>query len=208
MRINVGEVLEVKGELDLSNGSILLKDEAVERAALEQEDIEVPLPLEDLRVHDALSSRIPVAAAADDLGLIQGTFATGAPKVQSSDSKAASTTQYARVRFALPAEYVTGTNIYVLVTAGTSTVADTSSTIDAQVYKDDEVGGISADLCATAAQSINAAVAEKTFTVTGTALTPGGVLDLRLTVAIVDAATGTAVVASITRAAVKMTVQG
>ena len=57
---------------------------------------------------------------------------------------------------------------------------------------------MSADLATTAAQSINSLTfSDKTFAVTSTVMRGGDIVDLRLTVAVNDAATGTAVIAMV-----------
>ena len=169
----------------------------IARTQLAQEDLSiVPVPFSSLRVWDAFQTVIPGTAATDDLALIGGTFATASPKVSAGDLKAAgATTRYARFQVALPREYVSGETVTLRLYCGMgTTVADTSCTVDAQVYECDGAAGISADLCATAAQSMNSLTfANKDFTITPTALVAGDVLDIRLAVACTDAATGTVV---------------
>ena len=92
-----------------------------------------------------------------------------------------------------------------------TTNTDGTATVDLVCYKDDEDGGISADLCETAAQSIKGTVGEKverTFVITATGVSPGDVLDFRLTVAITDAATGTAVLGEISRIELQFDIKG
>ena len=80
----------------------------------------------------------------------------------------------------------------------TTTVASASATLDVQAYKADRESGVGADICATAAIDINSTSwANRDFTITATSLSPGDVLDVRIAVAVVDSATGTAVIASI-----------
>jgi hypothetical protein len=79
-----------------------------------------------------------------------------------------------------------------------TTVASVSCTVDVECYELDKVGGISADLCTTAATTINSLVfADKAFTITPTTLSAGDVLDVRITIAVNDAATATAVTPTI-----------
>lgn len=172
----------------------------VPRSTLAQDPNAVfAVPLVSLRVWDAIATNLPGTAANDDLGLDGGTWASNSPCISTGDVKATSSTRYARFQFALPAEYDAGMTITLRVHAGMkTTVADTSCTVDVVAYKSDREAGIGADLCATAAQSINLlADADKDFTITPTGLEAGDVLDVRIAVAYVDAATGTAVIAEI-----------
>jgi hypothetical protein len=139
---------------------------------------------------------LPGTAAADDLALINGTLASVAPTVQAGDLKAAgATTRYAGLLLTVPESYVSGETVQIIMSCGMlTTIADTSCTVDVEAYKLDKVGGVSADLCATAAQSINSLVfAEKTFTITATTLNAGDVLVVRIAITCTDAATATAV---------------
>ena len=157
------------------------------------------IPLVDLRVWDALATNLPATGGTDDLGLYGGTFASASPKISTGDVKAGGCTRYARFQFQLPVEYEAGMSVTLRLHAGmTTTVADTSATVDVECYKSDGEAGVGSDLCATAAQSINSLTdADKDFTITPTGLSAGDVLDIRLTVAVVDSATGTAVIADI-----------
>lgn len=163
-----------------------------------QEDLAVyAIPLTEFRVWDALQTNLPGTAATDDLALSTGTLGTDMPSVQTGDLKAAgATTRYARLQFALPVEYVAGQSVTLRASAGMKTTAsDGTATIDFQVYSSDRDTTVSADLCATAALSINDLVfADKDFTITATALTPGMMLDIRVAIAVNDAATATAVI--------------
>jgi hypothetical protein len=62
-----------------------------------------------------------------------------------------------------------------------TTVSDGTATLDCEVWKDDGDGTVSADICATAAQSINSlTLADIDFTVTPTGLVGGDLLNVRL----------------------------
>jgi hypothetical protein len=172
----------------------------ISRTSLVQDpNIAFAVPMTSLRVWDAIATNLPGAAANDDLGLDGGTWATNSPCITTGDVKAASSTRYARFQVALPAEYDAGQTVTLRFHAGMkTTVADTSCTLDLVAYKSDQEAGIGADLCATAAQSINSLTdADYDFVITPTGLTAGDVLDCRIAVAYVDAATGTAVIAQI-----------
>jgi hypothetical protein len=174
---------------------------AIVRSKFAQETLATyPVKLTDLRVWDALQTVLPNPSANDDLGLYGGTFATDSPMIKTYDVKAAgAVTLYARFSVAMPVEYVDGQTVELRLSAGMqTTVADTTATVDVQAYKSDREGGISADLCATAAQSINSLVFDDIdFTITASGLAAGEELDVRIAVAVNDAATVTAVTAAI-----------
>ena len=182
------------------------------RSTLLQESLAVyKIPLTQFRVWDALQTNLPGTSATDDLGLIGGTFATASPSIQTSDLKTAgATTRYARIEIPLPVEYVAGETVVLRFHAGMiTTVADTSATLDVQCYESDSEVGISADLCATAATTINSLVlADIDFTITATSLAPGDMLDVRIAVAVNDAGGGTAVIACIGAAALLADIKG
>ena len=159
-----------------------------------------PVPFTSLRVWDAFATNLPGTAATDDLALIGGTFGTSPPTIEAGDLKAAgATTRYARFQVKLPECYDSGETITLNVSAGVvTTVADTTCTIDAEVYKLDKITGIGSDICATGATSINSLTfADIQFTITPSGVVAGDVLDVRIAIACNDAATGTAVTPTI-----------
>ena len=159
-----------------------------------------PVPLTSLRVWDAYHTVLPGTAATDDLALIGGTFATAPPTVSAGDCKAlGATTRYARFQVQLPECYDAGQTVTLSISAGmATTVADVTCTIDVQVYKLDKLTGISADLCATAAQTMNSLVfGAKSFVITPSGLVAGDVFDVRIAIACNDGATVTAVTPTI-----------
>jgi hypothetical protein len=158
---------------------------------------EYRLSLLDLRIHDAVTTYLPTAAAADDLGLIAGTFGTNAVVVRTSDAKATTVTQYARYRWPVPYTYDDAATFKIRLNAGmNTTVSDGTATVDLQVYRN---AAPSADICGTAAADINnITAADKDFTITATNIVKGDELDIRITIAITDSATGTAVLGEIT----------
>lgn len=159
-----------------------------------------PIPLTDLRVWDAFQTNLPGTAATDDLALIGGTFGTAPPMIQAGDLKAAgATTRYARTQVIVPECYDAAETLSLVLSAGMkTTVADASCVVDIECYRVDKISGISADLCATASQSINSLTfANKTFVITASTLSAGDVLDVRITITCTDAATATAVTPTI-----------
>lgn len=169
------------------------------------------LDLTSARVWDAVRDLLPAAAANDDLGLVTGTLGTDAPTLQAGDLKAAgATTRYCVLMRELPPEYVDGESVTLRISGGMkTTVSDGTATVDAQVYALDREGGVSADLCATAAQSINNLVfADLDFTITPTALSAGDVLMIRLAIAVDDSSTVTAVIGTVAAAELLLDIKG
>ena len=144
-------------------------------------------------------------AATDDLSVVRGTFGTNSVSLQTADLRAAgATNNWARFAVRLPPNYVGGQTVKLRVSAGMlTTAADTTATLDLVCHQLDEDTTVQADICATAAQSMNNLVfTDLDFTITASALSAGDILDCRLTTAINDGATATAVVGCV--AAVKL----
>lgn len=167
----------------------------------------VGVDFNDCRVHDNLAALLPVAGATDDLGNVPGTVGTTAPSLQTEDLKAAGATDNKAAFFLkVPDWYLPGSTLTLVCNAGMiTTVADTTATLDVECWVPDYAnadGTVSSDLCTTAAQSINSTTfADKSFTidddVAGHAIAPGDILQFRITTAVNDGATGTAVIAAI-----------
>jgi len=158
------------------------------------------IPWTDWRVWDAFATNLPATPATDDLGLVGGTFGTDPPSIQTGDlSAAGATSRYARAVIVLPAEYEAGQTVVLRFHAGMlTTISDGTATLDVVAYESDEELGLSADLCATAAQSINSLTfADIDFTITAATLAPGDVLDVRIVIAISDTVATTAVIGCI-----------
>lgn len=158
-----------------------------------------PIPLTDFKVWDSMAA-LPTAAAADDLGLVNGTYGTSPVNLRTIDFKNTNTTAYARAMVRLPAEYQAAETVKIRVVCGAvTTIASSSLTIDCEAWEIDSDNTLGAsDLCATAAQSCNnLTFASKDFTITSSGLVAGDTLDLRLTLAGTDSATGTAVIGAI-----------
>lgn len=187
---------------EASSGStikVILKSQedstTVLRSSLGQNDLApYGIGLRQLYVWDAPASNPVTAGANDDLALIYNTFGSASPSVETGDVKAAgAVTRRIGFQFVVPVEYVAGETATVRLRGGMkTTVADTSATIDLEVYR---AAAPTVDICTTSAQSINSlTAANKDFSLTTTSLVPGDVLDCRVTIATNDAATGTAVI--------------
>lgn len=163
------------------------------------------------RVWDAPQTLLPGTSASDDLGLYGATFGTNSPYVATYDVKnAGAVTLRARTFLWLPPEYDPGETVTLRFYAGMkTTVASSSATIDAECYESDGYGGIGSDLVTTSATSINSlTAANKDFTVTPTTLQAGDLLDLRVTIAVSDTGTGTAVIAALGAAYLLLDIKG
>lgn len=172
----------------------------IQRSKLVTEQLKFNIHIEDVRVWDAFQTSLPTTAAADDLAMIPGTWATDAITIQTSDSKNTTVTQRARFLFRVPENYVAGQAISIVSWAGMrTTVASSSATIDFEVYKkNDATGGAGSDLVTTAATTINSlTAAPQAFVITPTGITSGDELDCRVTISITDVGTATAVIGRI-----------
>lgn len=191
----------VQGDLRV-NGTIRLSDNGltgVDRVDLTQENLTpFDLPPETWRIYDNMDALLPdPPTTGDDIGIVSGTFGSATPSLQTRDVKAVGAApHYARRMVQLPHNYVAGETVTLRLHAGmVTTVADVSATVDVEAYKSNNEGAVSgSDLCATAATTINSlTAADKDFTITPTALSPGDWLDVRIAIHVNDAATGTAV---------------
>jgi hypothetical protein len=91
-----------------------------------------------------------------------------------------------------------------------TTVSDTSAVVDVEAWKlagDTLVGG--SDMVSTAATTINSLTfADIDFDLTTTTLSSGDFIDVRISITVVDSATGTAVTPAIASLALKADVKG
>jgi hypothetical protein len=174
---------------------------AIQRVKLQQDDLKpYPIVHTEWRVWDNLAALLPATSASDDLGLYPGTWGTTPQLIRSADVKTTTVTLRAVCEVKVPAEYVAGETLVLRARAGMiTTVCDGTGTIDFEVYrKTGDGAALSADLCATAAASIKSLTfADKDFTITPTDVVAGDVLQVRMTMAIVDTATGTAVIGAV-----------
>lgn len=135
----------------------------------------IGIPLTDLRVHDAIKDSLPDAAGADDMGLGDAPGSAALGVITADDQQQG----YALVLFKMPADYIAGQNLTVRLRAKTTGLGQVANQFDleAKLVGDAAVGS---DICATAIQTVTAAYANYDFTITGTSLAPGDVLQLRI----------------------------
>ena len=184
---------------------------AVARANLTQDDLAAyDIDFTSMRVHDARQTNLPGTAANDDMAVITGTPGTDAPTLQGVDFGGTTSDEKAAFTFALPPEYVAGQTITCRIRAAMlTTVADTSITVDLEVWKRDHDGAVGSDICATAAQSINSLTpANKDFTITPTGLAPGDVLEGRVSFAGSDTGNAGVMIPEISRIAMLLDIKG
>lgn len=176
------------------------------------DNVTYPIPWGDWRKDgSSYATDLPGTSSGTDLGLYSGTFGTSQPSIRTYDVKAAGALSLkARAAVALPDRYVAGQTVTISLNAGmVTTVADTTCTVLVEAYrigKDDSIGS---QICPTGALSMNTlGSATKSFTITAATLNPGDVLDVRITIAVNDAATATSVIAAIFGADLVCDIQG
>jgi hypothetical protein len=195
---------QISGDFDVTGtftaGAIILPDNSLRSNAAVQAGANIaytklaqrvlssfPLRVEDWRVWNDPRAVLPASAGgSDDLYFDDGTWGTNAWLVKSDDAGGTTVTQYAARSIAIPFEYEDGETLTIRIPCAMAVAADTSATIDLECYASDGDGTLSADLCATAAQAITDAWANKDFVITPTTLTASMVLFIRITVAITD----------------------
>jgi hypothetical protein len=194
------------------HANVISPDIAVSNIA-QQSLQEYVLDFTNFRVWDAYQTVLPNPGLTDDLGIYGGTWGTDPPSLRTEDLKAAgATNSYARFQVTLPPEYVAGQTVVINVVCGMmTTVADTTATCDLVAHLNEEDGTLGADICATAATTMNTLLPTMStipFTITPATLSPGSVLDCRIHTAINDAAEATAVIGYIAKVALQCDTQG
>ena len=164
----------------------------------------IGIPFSAMRVFDNTAALLPVAGLTDDLGQVNGTLGTNAPSLQTEDLKAAgATSNSAYFEWVVPASYLAGSTVTMRAHAGMlTTAADTTATLDAECWVPDyanDDGTVSTDLVTPAAQSINSTtLADIDFVIdddqTDHAFAAGSLVQCKITTAVNDGATGTAVI--------------
>lgn len=184
---------------------------AIQRTKLEEvSDDFFGVPLSSGFVWDAAHTNLPGTAATDDLALVTGTLGTDAIKLSTGDVKNATTTR--RVGFVayVPPNYKDGSTFSVRVRAGIEdNAADTSATVDLEVYKADGDGAVGADLCQTSAVNINSTtLTNADFTIAAASIDPGDQLQMRIGIAVTDGQASNAVTAIVTNLGLLVSTQG
>jgi len=183
----------------------------IARAKMVQETFSpFPLLLTDARVWDS-GALLPTSSASnDDLWLNMGTLGSSeAPTIETEDkaSNAGAESQKASWLFPVPIEYDEDETFEVRFRAKMATIADTTMTIDCEVYECTD-GAVGSDICTTSAQTLTASYANYDFTITDTGIAVGDVLLVLVNVTINDAATGSGVICEIADARVRCDTRG
>jgi hypothetical protein len=145
---------------------------------------------------------LPLAASASAgvFGLVAGTYGSATATLIGEATANGTKTDYVRTLVSLPRDYVAGNNVTLVVHARASTTVTGAKQLDAEAFLSDKEAGAGSDLCATAIQTISAtAYTNYSFTITGTTLNPGDVLDIRLTGVLTDTGSGATVLIGDTR---------
>ncbi len=185
------------------------------RSRLTQDSLAVyAIPMHQMKTWNDRAANLPAASAADDMGLITGTFGTDVSVLQSEDFQGAALTgRYCAFQFTLPSEYDNGQTVTLrLRCAMITTIADDAATIDVECFESDRDGaaaGGPTDICATVAQSMNSLTpADIDFTITPTALVAGDLLDIRLAFTGNDTVAAGASVAQIAQVEMLLDIRG
>jgi len=147
----------------------------VQRTNLIRERKYYGIALASLKVWDAMETNLPGTAANDDCAIITGTAGTDMPTIQAGDFGLTTIARKFGLEFCLPPEYDDGQVVLIRISAAClTTIADNYCRADFQVYEGTRAGAVGADLCTTAATSINSLThADYDFVVTATGLAAG-----------------------------------
>lgn len=150
------------------------------------------LDLSTFKVHDAYGTAAVTTAANDDLGHTIAVIGTSAALLTSGNVSNASTVstggRLAANEFRVPMSYKAGNAFTIRFDWTRTDAAAVALTVDLFVYRK---AAPTVDICATAAQSINAAASGTAdFTITPTDLVPGETVYYKLTVINDDTAGG------------------
>jgi len=144
---------------------------------LQEDAVHYLIPLFSVRYADGT---IPdTTGAAGNPQLVMGGYGSGTGIFTGEDAQAAAKTETLCFDFAMPECYVAAETITAKLScryndAGTNTMA--TKTVDCECYEIAEAGTASADICATAIQTIDGTMTSYSFTITPSAEVPGDLL--------------------------------
>jgi hypothetical protein len=182
------EVVGSGGEIELQSGSTL----DIQYGAVVTKPLNLRVPLFSARNVAGGSVAASAGVATDFITVVNS---NNALDLQGTAAQNNTKTNDALLEVVLPDDYKAGTNITVYVSSGYSASGGTTitATVDLVATLTTDIGTAAADICATAATAITLTIGEKAFTVTGTTLTPGARLVLKVTTSVQEAGnTGTA----------------
>ena len=191
------ESYEFKGDVNLQNAkSLNLAADQIGKEAIGRLDEEpIAIPFTRLRIWDNLAAGLPATPATDDIGIVHGTYGTDAPVLQTANGGTGGITAYARLLLECGTDWIEGETLKIRARAIMDTaVADTSCYLDMEGFVPDTDGSVGSDICATSQQDMNSLTrANYDFEFTTTNMTHGEQIDIRISIAITDAATGTVI---------------
>jgi hypothetical protein len=182
------QVVATGGEIELQSGGTL----DIQSGAVVTKPLNLRVPLFSARNVAGGSVAASAGVATDFISVVNS---NNALDLQGTAAQNNTKTNDALLEVVLPDDYKAGTNVTVYVSSGYSASGGTTitATVDLVATLTTDIGTAAADICATAATAITLTIGEKAFTVTGTTLTPGARLVLKVTTSVQEAGnTGTA----------------
>ena len=159
----------------------------------------------------APTTMLPLGASSSSgvLGVTLGTHGTNSPVIIGEAASGTSKTDACRFLFVIPNSYVSGGDVKVRLHCRVTVAATVSATVDCECYEGNGEAGVSAELCSTAATSMNSDTwADVDFTITSTDLVPGDVLDIKLTAVVNDTGGTTGAIAQIGKVSLLLDTKG
>jgi len=146
-----------------------------------------------------LQEGLPVAADGTNPAYIVGTFGTDAPMIKGTDYASGTIDEDCYLSLTIPGDYNAGGKFNLSINAGMlAHVSDDDANLDVEAYESDDEGSVGADLCDTAAQSINlVAHADYVFVIDPPTLAPGDILFIKINLEGTDAGSGDVIQMSI-----------
>ena len=176
------DVLTLAGHQDVIHNGDIATAAAIARSKLDQDDNQVVgIPLVNVRQVDG--DTIGADWSADtSLGINAGGWGSGTVTLDANAASGASVTATVMFTTVLPAEYVAGETVQLVVSARESVDAATvATTISAEVYESDGDGTVSADLAGSwDDDDVTTSWADHTLTITPTNLAAGDELVVML----------------------------
>jgi hypothetical protein len=146
------------------------------------------IPLDTCKLQTLL--QLAATASTNVFGLAAGTYGSAAPYLIGEATSNGTKTDYTRFLVALPPDYKAAGTAVITIHAKYSAGVSGAHTMDFEAFLSDKEKGAGADLCATTIATLTTSYADYAFTVTGTTLNPGDILDCRITGVLTDTGSG------------------